>query len=211
MLAVKKSWKDWKLFTKNGRQFWAYKSDANSLTAVKQTSISLSEDEKAQMIKDFTFDKCSNPNSGDKVFRHLQIEKGFTSFEGKAKSENLKDRVEHKIRKGFHFFKHLLSDEGHLPGDYGGPMFLMPGLIIASYIAKAPLPEQHQELMKIYINNHQNDDGGWGFHIEGHSTMFGTVMQYVSLRLMGASKEDPTVSKARNWIKTNGGGTSIPS
>lgn len=210
-LEVKKSWKDWKLFTKNGRQFWAYKSKADKLEDVVHENYDLSEADICQMKEDFAFNKAVNPNSGDKVFRHLQIDKGFEAYTGEAKSENLHDRVEHSIRKGFHFFKHLLSDEGHLPGDYGGPMFLMPGLTIASYMAKKPLPKQHQELMKIYINNHQNDDGGWGFHIEGHSTMFGTVMQYVSMRLLGAEKNEPSLAKARNWIKANGGATSIPS
>lgn len=210
-LEVKKAWKDWKLFTKNGRQFWAYKSKADKLEDVCHENFQLSEAEICQMKEDFTFNKEVNPNSGDKVFRHLQIDKGFEAYTGAPKSDSLHDRIGFSIRKGFHFFKHLLSDEGHLPGDYGGPMFLMPGIIIASYISKKPLPRQHQELMKIYINNHQNDDGGWGFHIEGDSTMFGTVMQYVSMRLMGAKKDEPNMAKARNWIKANGGATSIPS
>lgn len=27
----------------------------------------------------------------------------------------------------------LQADDGHWPGDYGGPMFLMPGMVIALY------------------------------------------------------------------------------
>ena len=30
-------------------------------------------------------------------------------------------------------FTALQADDGHWPGDYGGPMFLMPGMIIALY------------------------------------------------------------------------------
>lgn len=29
-----------------------------------------------------------------------------------------------------------------------------------------------------YLSNMQNTDGGFGLHIEGHSTMFGTVLRY---------------------------------
>ena len=31
----------------------------------------------------------------------------------------------------------------------------------------------------------QNEDGGWGLHIEGPSTMFSTMLSYVTLRLLG--------------------------
>lgn len=208
---MKPSWKNWKLYTQNGRQVWAYKSNAKHFNEVKQNFSPLSEEEKTQMQTDFAFNKSVNPNSGDKVYRAFALAKGFESYKEKAQSHSLLHRVEHSIRKGFHYFKHLLSDEGHLPGDYGGPMFLMPGLIIASYLSKKPLPPQHIELMKIYIQNHQNEDGGWGFHIEGHSTMFGTVMQYVAMRLMGVEASTPHLAKARNWIKAKGGAGSIPS
>ena len=113
--------------------------------------------------------------------------------------------------KGIHYFSNLQTDEGHWPGDYGGPMFLLPGLVIASYITDTPLPEPHREMMKIYLHNHQNEDGGWGMHIEGNSTMFGTVMQYVSLRILGEEKEATHLVKARAWIQENGGATGIPS
>ncbi|KAJ1476743.1 hypothetical protein T484DRAFT_1823886, partial [Baffinella frigidus] len=53
-------------------------------------------------------------------------------------------------------------------------MFLMPGLIISTY-----------------LRNHQQEDGGWGTHIESPSTMFGTSLSYVSLRLLGVPASDP--------------------
>ncbi|RLA17536.1 MAG: hypothetical protein DRQ62_14845, partial [Gammaproteobacteria bacterium] len=94
---------------------------------------------------------------------------------------------------------------------YGGPLFLLPGLLIASYISDTPFPKPHQEMMKVYLFNHQHTDGGWGMHIEGEPTMFGTVMNYVSLRLLGVDKEDRRLQKASAWIKGNGGAATIPS
>jgi cycloartenol synthase len=32
--------------------------------------------------------------------------------------------------------------------------------------------------MRRYLVNHQNADGGFGLHIEGHSTMFGTALRW---------------------------------
>lgn len=79
------------------------------------------------------------------------------------------------------FYECLQQEDGHWPGDYGGPMFLMPGLVIALYTMDAVdsvLSPQHQAEMLRYLRNHQNRDGGFGLHIEGHSTMFGTVLRW---------------------------------
>ena len=59
-------------------------------------------------------------------------------------------------------------------------MFLMPGMLIALYVSGklgAVLSPQHQHEMVRYLVNHQNADGGYGLHIEGGSTMFGTALK----------------------------------
>lgn len=55
----------------------------------------------------------------------------------------------------------------------------------------------------------QNEDGGWGLHIEGTSTMFCTVLTYVTLRLLGDESDggDGAMVIARNWILDHGGAT----
>ena len=59
----------------------------------------------------------------------------------------------------------------------------------------------------------QNTDGGWGLHIEGHSTMFCTALNYVSLRLLGERTNggNGALESARKWILDRGGATNIPS
>ena len=59
-------------------------------------------------------------------------------------------------------------------------MFLMPGLIIMLHTTGAlhtVLSPAHIAEMIRYLVNHQNSDGGYGLHIEGHSTMFGTALR----------------------------------
>ncbi|MBA0810760.1 hypothetical protein Gohar_002719 [Gossypium harknessii] len=78
----------------------------------------------------------------------------------------------------------------------------------------AVLSPEHQKEIIRYIYNHQNEDGGWGLHIEGHSTMFGTALSYITLRLLGEGIEDDeemAVSKGRKWILDHGGLVAIPS
>lgn len=59
----------------------------------------------------------------------------------------------------------------------------------------------------------QNEDGGWGLHIEGPSTMFGSVLSYVTLRLLGEEADggDGLMQKCREWIWSHGGATAVTS
>lgn len=41
-------------------------------------------------------------------------------------------------------------------------MFLMPGIVIAGYIAGHEFPVEHKKEMLRYLTNLQNKDGGWG-------------------------------------------------
>ena len=62
----------------------------------------------------------------------------------------------------------------------------------------------------------QNKDGGWGFHIEGHSIMLSTAFNYITLRLLGEGSaekgsDDGALGKGRRWILDHGSLTTIPS
>ena len=93
-------------------------------------------------------------------------------------------------------------------------MFLMPGMVIALYtcgVLDTVLPPTHQSEMIRYLRNHQNEDGGFGLHMEGTSTMFGTALSYVTLRLLGIGPDDSVIEQARAWIHARGGAHSITS
>lgn len=113
---------------------------------------------------------------------------------------------------GIQFYRHLQSCDGHFAGEYGGPMFLLPGLIIGMYVTQTPIPEPWRIEIARYLWHRRNPhDGGWGIHIEGHSTVFGTALNYTVLRLVGVSKDHPMMVKARETLWKLGGATAIPS
>lgn len=157
----------------------------------------------AEMAHEFSFDKTGNPNSSDAVYRQQALENKGIHF-------GASNGIEEPFLKAVDFYKTLQAQSGHWPGDYGGPFFLAPGLVIAAYVTQTALPTPHRVLIKQYMLNHQNADGGWGLHMEGASTMFGTVLQYVSLRILGMRADEVAIERARHWIKTNGGATAVP-
>ncbi|KAH6575441.1 hypothetical protein BASA60_005028 [Batrachochytrium salamandrivorans] len=114
-------------------------------------------------------------------------------------------------RNGLRFFRQLQTPDGHFAGEYGGPMFLIPGLVIAMYISGASYPPGYVEELIRYLKTTANkDDGGWGIHIEGVSTCFGTSLNYVALRLLGSPANDPVCVKARDTLWKLGGACGVP-
>jgi hypothetical protein len=41
-------------------------------------------------------------------------------------------------------------------------------------------------------------------HVESHSTIFGTALNYVAIRILGMDKDHQVATKARNFLRTNG-------
>ncbi|XP_066226065.1 lanosterol synthase isoform X1 [Saccopteryx leptura] len=112
---------------------------------------------------------------------------------------------------GMTFYMGLQAEDGHWAGDYGGPLFLLPGLLITCHVARIPLPAGYREEMVRFLRSVQLPDGGWGLHIEDKSTVFGTALSYVSLRILGVGPDDPDLVRARNILHKKGGAVAIPS
>ncbi|RLA21208.1 MAG: hypothetical protein DRQ62_09680, partial [Gammaproteobacteria bacterium] len=136
----KSSWNHWKLLTRNGRQVWAFKADSHDIDDHLKKTDSFSEQELRAFSKDFAFDRKLNPTSADQVFRQQAIENNDSLYSGKIPEANTTEEqtLIDSLIKGIHYFSQLQSEEGHWPGDYGGPLFLLPGLLIASYISDTP-------------------------------------------------------------------------
>ncbi|KAL7266757.1 Lanosterol synthase (Oxidosqualene--lanosterol cyclase) [Rhizina undulata] len=114
-------------------------------------------------------------------------------------------------RNGLSFFSQLQLEDGQWACEYGGPMFLLPGLIISYYVTNTPIPEAWKiEITRYLISRAHPVDGGWGLHIEGHSTVFGTSCNYAVLRILGMEPDHPVATKARNRLHELGGSIGNP-
>ncbi|KAI7998670.1 Beta-amyrin synthase 1 [Camellia lanceoleosa] len=91
------------------------------------------------------------------------------------------------LKRALRFFSAMQTKDGHWAAANAGPLFFVPPL---------------------------NEDGGWGFHIEGHSMMFCTVLSYICMRILGDgpfSGRNNVVERGRKWIHDHGGVVAIPS
>lgn len=73
-----------------------------------------------------------------------------------------------------------------------------------------PIAEEYRIEIANYIFSRQNEDHGWGLHIEGESSVFGTAMNYTTLRLLGKDSEDLRLVKARALLHSMGGALNGP-
>lgn len=100
--------------------------------------------------------------------------------------------------------------DDHWPSDYGGPLFLLPGLLIAHAITGIEIEPEKRLRMIAYLESVQNEDGGYGLHALGPSTVLGTALNYVALRLLGHPREARSVLRCRARLVALGGAEGIP-
>ncbi|KAM0755369.1 terpene synthase [Meredithblackwellia eburnea MCA 4105] len=118
-------------------------------------------------------------------------------------------------KKGYEFYKRVQGPDGHWAGESSGPLFLMPGLVFALHITQTPLPQEWKIEISRYLANVQRDNGesdsGWGIDTRGSSTVFGTALNYIVLRIFGVDPDVPMMVRARTTLHALGGCRGIPS
>ncbi|RVX10778.1 Beta-amyrin synthase [Vitis vinifera] len=149
------------------------------------------------------------------LIKENQIDLSIPPVRLGEKEEVTYEAVITAVRKVVRLNRAIQAKDGHWPAKNAGPLFFAPPLIMVLYLIgtlNIALTPKHivLELLR-YITNHQNEDGGWGFHIEGYSTMLGTTLSYISMRILGVGPDDKALAAGRKWILDCGGATYSPS
>ncbi|GMI91956.1 beta-amyrin synthase [Hibiscus trionum] len=196
-----------------GRQTWEFDPDA------------CTPEERAQVAeagRNFYKNRFQVKPSADLIWRMQFLrEKNFKQTIAAVKIEDGEqisyEKATAALRRAVHFFSALQASDGHWPAENAGPLFFLPPLVFSMYITghlNTIFPEQHRREILRYIYYHQNEDGGWGLHIEGHSTMFCTALSYICMRILGEGPDgglDNACTRARKWILDHGSVTHMPS
>ena len=114
------------------------------------------------------------------------------------------------IEGGLEWMERTQSDKGSWEGDYGGPLFLLPLYVFTCYLVDDMPDEEICSEIERYLRNHQNQDGGWGLHVEAHSYVYTSVLNYVAMRLLGVESSDPDLTRCRQWFLPRGGAARAP-
>ncbi|KAK8977583.1 hypothetical protein V6N11_013368 [Hibiscus sabdariffa] len=121
------------------------------------------------------------------------------------------------VKRSVHLVSALQSKHGHWPAEHSGPLFFLPPLVMVLYITghlNTIVTAEHRKEILRYIYCHQNEDGGWGLYVGGHSSMFCTALNYICMRLLGITADGGVhnaCERGRKWILDHGGVTAIPS
>ncbi|CAJ1951644.1 unnamed protein product [Sphenostylis stenocarpa] len=196
-----------------GRQHWVF--DPNAGTPEERAEIET-------LRRQFTSNRFSIKQSSDLFVRmQLRKEKQCGPMAGAVKVREGDDVTREALittmRRAIGFYSSIQAHDGHWPAESAGPLFFLQPLVMALYITGSlddVLGPQHKKEIIRYLYNHQNEDGGWGFHIEGDSTMFGSALSYIALRILGEGLEDgvdQAMYRGRKWILDHGGLVAIPS
>lgn len=110
------------------------------------------------------------------------------------------------------YLSQLQMASGQWASECTGPHFILPCVILAGYVTGTPLPAGYAvEIQRYLFASQRVADGGWGWHAEADSSSaIATALNYVVLRLLGASRDDPRLVRARELLHTFGGATHVP-
>ena len=134
-----------------GRQTWHWDEEAGTEKERKEVET---------LREEFQANRHQQKHSGDELLRHqckdkrrvgpFSVDKTGLDTQGAPTAAT----TDAAMRNAMSFYETLQDDDGHWPGDYGGPMFLMPGMLIALYCTGTMdevLSGQHKEEMKRYV------------------------------------------------------------
>nr|QBZ67935.1 euphol/tirucallol synthase [Euphorbia tirucalli] len=196
-----------------GRQIWEY--DANAGTPQDIAEV---EDARLRFWNNRFHVK---PNSDllwqFQFLREKKFKQRIPAVRIKEDEEVTYEAATAALRRGVHLFSALQAKDGHWPAENAGPMFFVPPMVFCLYITSQldnVLSKEHIKEILRYIYCHQNEDGGWGLHIEGHSMMFSTVLNYICMRILGEGPNgglENACERARKWILDHGSATAISS
>ncbi|KAL4878125.1 terpenoid cyclases/protein prenyltransferase alpha-alpha toroid [Aspergillus karnatakaensis] len=83
--------------------------------------------------------------------------------------------------------------------------FVTPMLIISWYSTEAVIDEAHAVELVNFIMTNQNQDGGWATFCGEDTTLMGTILIYIALRLIGLSADNKALVRARSCLLDMGG------
>ncbi|XP_025823339.1 achilleol B synthase-like isoform X2 [Panicum hallii] len=194
-----------------GREVWEFDPDGGTLEERAEVE---------RLRQEYTRNRFTQRECGDLLLRMQYAKQNLHNtnlplVKIDERSEVTEETMLIVLRRALSQYSLLQGPDGHWPGGYSGILFILPLMIFALHVTQSlndVLSAEHIREICRYIYNIQNEDGGWGTHTLGPSSMFGTCVNYATLRLLGEvlDGENVALSRGRAWIISHGSATAAP-
>lgn len=126
----------------------------------------------------------------------------------------LSELTDKAVQRAVRNLARLQGEDGAWPGDYSGPLFLLPMYVALCRAAQrlGVLGDERRRATIAYLTSTQREDGSFGLHTDAsQGSMFATSLSYVALRVLGVPLDQPNAARSRHWIHEHGTPLAAPS
>ena len=100
------------------------------------------------------------------------------------------------------------AQDGHWRFDLEADATIPSEYILLQHSLGRSNPERAQKITR-YLQRLQNRNGSWSLYHDGPGDISATVKAYFALKLLGFSRDAPTMVRARDWVLANGGAEKV--
>lgn len=114
------------------------------------------------------------------------------------------------LDKATQTFLGMQQDNGAWEGEVVWCAMLGAQYALTHILMDRPISDETRKGLLLDFRLTQRENGGWGLHDCSPSTLFTTALVYVASRWLGEPADSAMMTRAREWIRGEGGLVSIP-
>jgi lanosterol synthase len=103
------------------------------------------------------------------------------------------------------------AEDGSFEGEVVWCPMLAAQYVLACHVMERPIDEARRRRLLRHFETTRLPGGAWGLHERSEPYVFVTTLVYVAARLLGVDKDDPLLSRAKAFLRREGGAVGIPS
>ena len=125
--------------------------------------------------------------------------------------QDARGTIERSLEKSVRALIAEQAEDGSFEGEVVWCPMLAAQYVLAMHAMGRPLTSERRLNLLRHFEDTRLAGGGWGLHELSKPYLFVTILVFVAARLLGVEKNDPLLSRAYEFIRTEGGAAQVPS